>query len=126
MVTNFSSEHVAAELLKYERDAFKQIEPKPPRVMVKWWGRSYTGYIEEIAPDYSREIVLLTKTSHPLPNDLANAIRKLDTGRIDLEADNSLDLNNRCVVMRFTGNRLTSMTPEQTRYVKENLPEYDL
>lgn len=83
--------------------------------MVEWRDGIYIGHIQTIVPDYSSEIVSLSKTSRPLEEDFTRAVRRLDPSRLDLIADNELDLDGPHHLVRRVEKRLTIMTLEQTR-----------
>lgn len=110
-------EPVARELLEQERLKKPLMHPEPTGVLIKWDGCTYVGGIQEIVPEFSKEIVVLSMSTYPLPIDLADAIRKLDPRRLELQADDKLDLTGRQHVLRRIENRLTYMTPEQTAYM---------
>ena len=94
---------VAKEILEQERLIYPFNNPKP-----------------NVAPKFAKEIVLLSKSSDPIDSDLANATRKLDRERIELRADNSLDLDGRQHVVRKLGNKITFMSSEQTKYIVDH------
>ena len=107
---------LAKNILKEEKARSKLNKPEPIRILVEWRDDTYIGSLQEIAPDFSKEIVLLSKSSNPIPGNLASAIKALDQDRLELQADDSLDLDGRQQVLRKLENRLEHMTPEQTEY----------
>lgn len=115
-------EGVAREVLQQEKSRKPLNYPEPAGALIEWQDNTYIGHIQEIVPDYSKEIVALSKTSFPLPNELVEAIRKLDAKRLELHADDSLDLSGRQHVLRRVEGRLTHMTPKQTEYMLEHPP----
>ncbi len=115
-------EQGAKELLEDEKRKRSLNKPEPVGVLVIWKDYTYIGSIQVIVPDFSKEIVVLSKSTIPLPVEFDNAIRKLDPGRLELEADDKLDLTGRQHVLRRIENRLTFMTPEQTSYMLKNPP----
>jgi hypothetical protein len=115
-------EAVAKNILEQEAILKTLNFPAPISVLVTWNGDVYLGSLQKVAPEFSDEIVVLSKTSYGLPNDLVNAIRKLDTERLDLVAEDSLDLEGRQHILRIVEDRLVDMTPEQTKYITENMP----
>lgn len=108
---------VAKEILRQEKLAYSLNYPKPTGVLIQWKGYTYIGSFQDVASKFSKEIVLLSKSSAPIDNNLADVIRKLDKERIELYADNLLDLDGRQHVVRKLGNKITFMTPEQTKYM---------
>ncbi len=113
-------EAIAKRLLNLEKERSRYFYPKAIKVLVKWRNGVYFGHLQEIAPEYSREIVHLSKTSNPLQEGLAEAIKKLDSERSEFYADESLDLEGRQHILRRLENRLLKMTPEQTKYMHEH------
>lgn len=116
-------ESVAKELL--EQEIFKKplMHPEIARVLVMWQKHSYVGGIQVIVPAFSKEIIVLSISTYPLPIYLADAIRKMDPGRLELTADDKLDLTGRQHILRREENRLTYMTPDQTEYMLLHPPE---
>ena len=110
-------EQGAKELLQDEIRKRSLNKPEPVGVLVIWQDYTYIGSIQVIVPDFSKEIVVLSKSTIPLPVEFDNAIRKLDPGRLELTADDKLDLIGRQHILRRGENRLTHMTPDQTAYM---------
>ncbi len=110
-------EPVAREFLEQERLKKPLMHPEPISVLIKWRDYTYVGGIQVIAPEFSKEIVVLSMSTYPLPIYFADAIRKLDHGRLELTADDKLDLIGRQHVLRRVENRLTHMTTDQTAYM---------
>lgn len=116
-------EDMARSILEQEKLLRSCNYPEPIGVIVKWDDISYIGSIQEIVPELSKEIVLLSKSQYVLPDKLMNAIRELDKGRLELVVDSSLDLIGRQHILRRLDNRLTNMTEEQTKYMIEHHPD---
>ena len=114
---------VAKQLLMSEKLTAAYLQPPPIRVLVEWRQGVYIGHIQIIVPDYSKEIVALGKTSNPVLGGLVTAIKELDKERINLRADDSLDLSGRNHVLRRLEDRLTIMTPPQTQYMLRHPPK---
>jgi hypothetical protein len=121
-IDNSNWEKIAKNILEQEKIMKSFNYPEPISVLVTWDGDVYIGSIQEAAPRFSDEIVILSKSSYELDNDLVNMIRKLDKERLELIADNSLDLHGRQHVLRRLGGRLLRMNDEQTKYMVENMP----
>ena len=120
-------EKAAGKLLAEEKRMRLYNNPEPTGIMLTWRNGSYIGHIQIPAPEYSKEVVALSKTSKPLQDGFAKAIRKLDPGRLELVADDELALTDRNHILRKLENRLTKMTAEQTAYMIANKPEiYEL
>lgn len=111
---------VARKVLDMERIQRASCTPSPTGVIVTCRGEEYFGHIQVPLPDYSKEIVLLSKTSRPTNPVLIGAIRDLDPDRLELKADDNLDLEGRQNLVRRLGERLTVVTPEQAQYVRES------
>lgn len=110
-------EQGAKELLQDEKRKRALNKPEPVGVLVIWKDYTYIGSIQVIVPDLSKEIVVLSKSTIPLPVEFDNAIRKLDPVRLELTADDILDLTGRQHILRRVENMLTRMTPDQTEYM---------
>jgi DNA polymerase elongation subunit (family B) len=101
----------------------KSLEP----ATIQWRGNIYVGHVQEIAPEYSEEIVFLSKSFKPVAQKFVDTIKELDPDRVYLHADDSLELTGRYHLVRKLGNRLTSLTLEQARYMsKRMLRVYEL
>lgn len=116
-------EEMARSILEQEKLLRSRNYPEPISVIVKWGDISYIGSIQKIAPEFSSEIVLLSKSRYVLPDKLMNAIRELYKERLELIADSFLDLTGRQHILRTLDNRLTNMTEEQTKYMIEHPPD---
>ena len=110
-------------LLEKEASMRKYLILEPISIIISWRNKIYIGHIQIIVQDYSNEIVCLNKSSKPLIDGLYRAIINIDKERLNLVADNILDLTDRQHVLRRLENKLTYMTPEQTRYIAVNMPE---
>lgn len=119
---NINLEDIAKNILEKEKILKACNYPAPIHVLITWKDCVYIGSIQDVVPEFSDEIVLLSKSSYKLPDNLVNAIRKLDDKRLELGADESLDLNGRQHVLRRVENRLVFMTSEQTEHIVEHLP----
>lgn len=111
---------IAKYILEQEKSLKYYNYPESTGIIVRWKSHVYIGSVQEIVPEFSKEIVLLSKSGYILPDDLINVIKKLDKERLELDADNSLDLIGRQHILRRLGNRLTYMTSEQTKYMIEH------
>lgn len=123
IMSNIDWEVIAENLLEQEKMLSVYNFPKPISVLVTWKNGVYIGSIQIVAPRFSEEIVVLSKSTDKLPEDLVNAIRKLDDKRVELVADDSLDLCGRQHILRRLEDKLVQMTFEQTRYMTEHLPK---
>jgi hypothetical protein len=115
-------EEVAKNILEQEKILKTCNYPAPISVLLTWREDVYIGSIQDAAPGFSDEIVVLSKSTYRLPGDLVSAIRKLDEKRLELAADESLDLDGRQHILRRVGNVLIYMTSEQLKYMTEHLP----
>lgn len=113
-------DEIAKNILRQEESIKPYISLEQINVLVTWRKNVYIGSIQLINEKFSSEIILLSKSSSPLYKELVDAIRKLDKGRIELCADDLLDLDGRQHILRRLENRLTFMTKEQTKYMVEN------
>lgn len=110
-------EQAAKELLQLFDSKKSLTRPEAVGVLIKWNGFTYIGSIQVIVPDFSKEIVALSKSSKPIPFKLTEAIRKLDPGMPELTAYYMLDLTGRQHILRKVEDRLIRMTQEQTEYM---------
>ena len=94
-------------------------------IILHWRSKTYVGYIKEIAPEFSKEIVLVYKTFNPVEEYLIRAVRKKDNE--ELYADDSMELVGRYHLARKLNDRLTFLTPEQEEYIgKRMLRVYEM
>ena len=114
---NVNWEEIANEILKKEEMTNIFTYPKPTSTNIYWKNDFYIGAIQEIVPELSKEIVLLSKSSNHYPEELAQTLRRLDSGRIELFADDNLDLEGRQHVVRRIDDRIMHMTTEQTIFM---------
>lgn len=119
---NINWEEMAKYILEKEKILEYRNCPAPIRVLIRWKNDIYIGSIQYIEPEYSKQIVLLSKSTYKLPGELVNTIRKLDNERLELDAEESLDLSGRQHIVRRLENRLMYMTSEQTEHMMKNLP----
>ena len=118
-------EGIAKSLLEQEKFIKQYNHPEPTGVIIVWKGDSYIGSIQKIVPGFSKDIVLLSKSSSPLCDKLIGAIKKLDKERLELYAEDILDLEGRQHVLRLleNENKLAYMSEEQTKYMYRHLPD---
>ena len=119
----------ARNVLERERVLVKVNNPSPSGVFVEWKKKVIIGSLQRIAPEMSREIVLLSTPSisdgstilddH---NGLIDALRKLDPDREYLYVDDKIVLEGRQNILRKVGNRLTRLTNDQTIYMTAHSP----
>lgn len=115
-------ENVAKSILEKEK-ILKHFEyPAPIFVLVKHKDDIYIGSIQYIGPEFSKEIVLLSKSNYVLTDSLVREIKKIDKDRLELIVDESLDIRGRQHILRVIGNRLEKMSPEQTEYMTDRIP----
>ncbi len=119
---NIPWENIAKSILERENILKYYNYPEPTFVLIEWRNDVYMGSVQHIAPEFSDEIVLLSKSTRSIPVALVTSITKLDGERRKLYADESLDLYGRQHVLRMIESRLTCMTPQQTEYMMEYTP----
>ncbi len=116
---NVNWEEIAKGIMKKEDMTNIFTYPKPTSANIYWKNDFYIGAIQEIVPEFSKEIVLLSKSSDHYPEELAQVLRRLDTGRIELFADDNLDLEERQCVVRRIDDKIVHMTIEQTMFMTD-------
>ena len=114
---NIKWEEIARNILKKEDITNILAHPKFMSANIYWKDDFYIGSVQEIVPEFSKEVVLLSKSSEHYPEELAQALRKLDSVRLDLFAEYNLDLEGRQHVVRKIGDKLMHMTTEQTKFM---------
>ena len=114
-------EEVAKNFLELEKANSKYAQGQVG-IILSWQESQYIGSLQEILPIYSKEIVLLSKSSKSVVPQFTKAIRQLDKNRLEVIADNNLDLSGRQHVLRRVENLLSAMTLDQTMYISKNLP----
>jgi len=122
MVTKKDWRQVAENLLKNEAEKAKLNFPPPEGIILQWRGKYYFGSLQEVASEFSKEVVLLSKTSRPIPEELVEAISEIQPKRTWIIVDEYLDLEGRTHLLRRVGSRLTKCTPEQTKYMLNHPP----
>ena len=85
-----SWDKIAKEVLKKAEITNIFTHPKPISANIYWRNDFYIGAIQEIVPEFSKEIVLLSKSSKHYSEELAQALRRLDSGRLELFAESFL------------------------------------
>ena len=121
-MVNDEHRKLAAEILRQEKMTAEVNKPPSIGVIVRWKNNAYIGSLQMIAEDCSPEICLLNKSSKAINPELIEAIREIQPDRLQLVADEVLDLEDRVHVMRRVGNRLTICTAAQTEYMTRNMP----
>lgn len=114
---NVNWEEIAKRIKKKEEMTNIFTFPKPTPANIYWKNDFYIGAVQDIVPEFSKEIVLLSKSSNHYPKELAQTLRRLDSGRIELFADDNLDLEGRQHVVRRIDDKIVHMTAEQTIFM---------
>lgn len=86
------------------------------KIIVEWRGEIYIGVIQQVAPEFSHEIVFLCKSFYPKAN-FEGILR--DSNIKSLHADGELNLSGRYHLLRRDGDELKSLTPEQREYMSK-------
>ena len=113
----------AARLLQDEEVMKKYLRPTPESIMIEWRNGVYIAQLQVIIPEFSPEIVVLSKPSHTMKRELVDAIYEMQPDRTTIQAEDVLDLEGSTHVVRRLENRLTVMTEEQTQYTTGNMPD---
>ncbi|MBI5390752.1 hypothetical protein HZB02_04630 [Candidatus Woesearchaeota archaeon] len=113
---------LARTFLEKEKQNLAQQQPPGYGILLIWREQSYVGSLQYIMPEYSNEIVLLSKSSSPIPSPLIDAILSLQPQRKQISADQGLYLEDRLHVMRLVKEKLTPLTPDQIMYAEAAMP----
>lgn len=108
-------------LIRYlaeEKERMARQQPPGIPALIEWRDQTYVGSIQEIAPEFSREIVLLNKSPQPVSEEFKTAVLALDKGRLHLQAETMFDLQARIHILRRAGDRLLGLTDEQQEYLQ--------
>lgn len=108
-------------LIRYlaeERERMAKQQPPGIPAFIDWRDHTYVGSIQEIAPEYSSEIVLLNKSPQPVSEEFKNAVLALDKNRLRLNAEPMFDLQARIHILGRSGERLMGLTEDQQEYLK--------
>ncbi|MFQ5850876.1 MAG: hypothetical protein ACE5JU_09845 [Candidatus Binatia bacterium] len=109
-------------VIKYlaeEKERMARQKPAGIPAFIEWRDDTYVGSIQEIAPEYSREIVLLNKSPQPISEEFKNAILALDKNRLQLKAEPMFDLRARIHILRRPEERLMGLTEDQQEYLQK-------
>lgn len=115
--SNINWEEMANGVIKKEEMTNIFTFPKPISANIYWKNVFYIGAIQEIVPEFSKEIVLLSKSSLHYPEELAKALRRLDSGRIELFVEDDLDLEGKQHIVRRIGDKVVHITTEQAIFI---------
>jgi len=108
-------------LIRYlaeEKERVARQQPPGIPAFIEWRDQTYVGSIQEIAPEFSREIVLLNKSPQPASQEFKAAVLAMDKGRLRLQAEPMFDLRARIHILRRAGDRLLRLTDEQQEYLQ--------
>jgi hypothetical protein len=98
----------------------RMVRQKPPGTpaFIEWRGETYNGSIQEIVPEFSREIVLLNKSIQAVSEEFKNAVLALDKNRLRLGVEPMFDLRAKIHILRRSGDRLMGLTEEQQEFLQ--------
>jgi hypothetical protein len=111
---------IAHTLLANAKEATKSNKPTPTLSLFSWDKRTYFGQVQAIYPNVYPDILLVSKTSYPIGEDLAKEILLEEAETLVLLVDKAIDFEGNYHVLRLHENVLSAMTPDQTKYVIEN------
>jgi hypothetical protein len=108
-------------LIRYlaeEKERVARQQPPGSPVFIEWRDQAYVGSIQEIVPEFSREIVLLNKAPQPVSAEFKTAVLALDKGRLRLRVEPLFDLRARIHILRRVGDRLLELTEGQREHLQ--------
>jgi len=111
---------LAAGMLEIERKMRPLHRPPSVGCLVTWRDRTLVGMIQSPVSARFPAIVFLSVTSKYFDPEFVRAVRNLDPGRLELEADPALDLNGNFHTLHRDGKRLTFMPEEETAEMLKN------
>lgn len=109
-------------LIKYlaeEKERMAKQKPTGVPAFVDWRDQTYVGSIQEIAPEYSTEIVLLNKSPQPISEEFKNAVLALDKSRLRLKAEPMFDLQVGIHILRRSEEKLMGLTEDQQEFLQK-------
>lgn len=114
----------AQGFLEKERKTRSLMQPPATGCIVRWHGLVKLGAVQWpiMADPRVSAVVWLSIMSKYHDLDYIRAIRNMDPGRLELQADAVLDLEGNFHVLHRVGSRLTAMTPEETLIMAEYRP----
>ncbi len=104
--------------LSGEKERMARQQPPGIPVFIEWRGHTYIGSFQEIAPEFSREIILLNKSPQPVSEDFKSALLAFDKDRPCLQAEPTFDLQARILLLRRCGERLQRLTRDQEEFLQ--------
>ncbi|MFQ5846588.1 MAG: hypothetical protein ACE5IQ_02825 [Candidatus Methylomirabilales bacterium] len=108
-------------LIRYlaeEKERMAKQQPPGIPAFIEWRDNTYVAGIQEIAPEYSREIVVLNKSPQPVSEEFKNAVLALDKNRLRLRAEPMFDLRAGIHILRRVGERLGGLTEDQQEFLQ--------
>ena len=108
-------------LIKYlAAEKERMLRQKPPGIpaFIEWRDNTYVGSFQEIAPEYSAEIILLNKSLQPVSEEFKSAILTFDKNRPCLRAEPTFDLRASMLLLRRSGDRLMKLTRDQEDFLQ--------
>lgn len=118
MITNGYREQ-AERYLNTEEGVLGLLQPTPVRAILRWQDGRYCGHLQRIVPDYSRNIVLVTRTTERMDDGFFDELSKLDPDRPLFEVDVTVDLNQRHQYLRIDRrNTLKELRSRQKRHLE--------
>src|SRR5260370_40864620 len=92
-------------------------DPPSTWCLVKWRDRTLVGMVQHPVCAEFPAIVFLSVTSKYFDPEFVRAVRNLDSGRLQLDADPSLDVTGTFHVLHRDGHQLLFMSHEETTWM---------
>lgn len=108
-------------LIRYlaaEKERVQRQRPPGIPTFIEWKNNTYVGSFQEIAPEYTAEIILLNKSPQPVSEDFKSAILTFDKNRPCLRAEPTFDLRASMLLLRRSGDRLLRLTRDQEDFLQ--------
>ena len=110
---------VAKKIIDSGEQSLAQQQLRGYSVLVEWRENFYVGSLQHIAPEYSDEVVLLSKPLQSIPLQLKEAIIRARPQITKVNGVAGLDLEGRLHIVRKVNDQLEIMTSDQLDYMRQ-------
>lgn len=107
---------VVASFLENEKDCLKKYDPSGYSIILRNNDQRYFAIAQEIVPEYSQDILLLSRVQMIGSDEVYNEILQQNPACVELGADSKLPLYDLFIVAQRAEKRLLPLSPEQKKY----------